>query len=105
MMMNHIRTKIDLVRKLLDEMENEYHFTEILTSLSSNHQIDFEKCLPEKVYFNLIKHIVEQDDLPKNIDGINVYMDNNDQITRYEFISFFAENITPKNYVNIVWEN
>ena len=104
-MMNHIRAKIDLVRKLLDELENEYHFTEILTSLSSNHQIDFEKCLSERVYLHLIKHIMDQDDLPKNIDGINVYMDNNDQITRYEFIFFFAENITPKNYVNIVWED
>ncbi len=82
-MMNTIKTKIVIVRKLLNEMEKEYHFTEILTSLSSKHRMDFEKCLPEKVYFDLIKHIVDQDNLPKNIDGINVYMDNNDQITRY----------------------
>lgn len=37
-MMDTIRIKIEVIRKLLDEVGNEYHFAEVLNAFSSNRQ-------------------------------------------------------------------
>ena len=102
-MMNNISNKINIIRKILNEIESENQFTEILRKIPGNSKRDFKDCSPEQIYFDLIPYIVNQDDLPKNVCSINVQVDNNNQITRYEFISFLSPTASHKNYINIIW--
>ena len=102
-MMNNISNKINIIRKILNEIERENQFTEILCEIQGNSKRDFKDCSPEQIYFDLIQYIVNQDDLPKNVCSINVQVDNNNQITRYEFISFLSPTASHKNYINIIW--
>ena len=101
--MNNISNKINIIRKILNEIERENQFTEILCEIQGNSKRDFKDCSPEQIYFDLIQYIVNQDDLPKNVCCINVEVDNNNQITRYEFISFLSPTASHKNYINIIW--
>lgn len=101
--MNNIRNKIDIIRKLLDEIESEDQFTDILNAISPNSQKDYEHFCPERVYFELIKHIVDQDNLPKNVYGINVHMNNRNEMIGYELISFSVKTSNNKSYINIIW--
>ena len=101
--MNNNRSKIDIIRKLLDEIESEDQFTDVLDALSPNSQKDYENFSPERVYFELIKHIVDQDNLPKNVYGINVHMNNRNEMIGYELISFSVKTSNNKSYINIIW--
>ena len=102
-MMNNISNKINIIRKILNEIENENQFTAILRKIPGNSKRDFKDCSPEQIYFDLIQYIVNQDDLPKNVCSINVRVDNNNQIIGYELISFPAPTVSHKNYINIIW--
>ena len=103
-MMSGNKNKIDIIRKLLDEIESEDQFTDVLDALSPNSQKDYENFSPERVYFELIKHIVDQDDLPNNVYGINVHMNNDNEMMGYELISFPVKTSNNKRYINIIWE-
>lgn len=102
--MNWVQSKIDIIRKILNEIEREDRFTEVFRRISVNTQRDFEDFSPEQIYFDLIKQIVDQDDMPENVHNINVYMDTNDQILRYELISFASKVLNDTGYINIIWE-
>lgn len=97
------KNKIDIIRKLLDEIESEDHFTDVLDALSPNSQKDYENFSPERVYFDLIKCIIDQDDLPNNVCGINVHMNNDNEMIGYELISFSVKTSNNKSYINIIW--
>ena len=102
-MMKNISNKINIIRKILNEIESENQFTEILCEIQGNSKRDFKDCSPEQIYFDLIPYIVNQDDLPKNVYSINVQVDNNNQIIGYELISFPTPTVSHKNYINIIW--
>ncbi len=102
--MNSVGNKIDIIRKLLDEIESEDQFTDILNDLSPGSQKDYEHFCPERIYFELIKHIVDQNDLPNNVYGINVHINNDNEMIGYELISFSVKTASNRSYINIIWE-
>ena len=102
--MKNVRNKIDIIRKLLAEIENEDRFTDTLNCLSPNVQRDRLDFSPERIYFNLIKSIIDQDDLPMNVYSINVRMDNNNEMIGYELISLSLKEPSNKGYITITWE-
>ncbi len=55
--MKNVRNKIDIIRKLLAEIENEDRFTDTLNCLSPNLQKDHLGFSPEQIYFNLTTDI------------------------------------------------
>ena len=101
--MNIVQSKIDLIRKVLDEIESENRFTEIFRQIPLNSQRDFKDFSPEQIYFDFIKYIMEQDNLPDNVYGINIHMNSDNVIDHYELISFACETASCKGYINVVW--
>ena len=102
--MTRVQSKIDIIRKILNEIEREDQFTEVFRGISVNTQRDFKDFYPEQICFDLIKQIVDQDDIPENVHNINVYMDKNDRISRYELISFASRALNDTGHINIIWE-
>ena len=102
--MDTVRNKIDIIRKVLNEIESEDRFTDVFRTLPANSQRDFKDFSPEQIYFDLIKHIIVQDDLPTNVCGINIRMDNNNKMIGYELISLSLKAPGNKGYITITWE-
>ena len=101
--MNQVQNKIDIIRKVLSEIESENRFTEIFRQIPLKLQRDFKDFSPEQIYFDFIKYIIEQDNLPDNVYGINIHMNSDNVIDRYELISFACETASCKGYINVVW--
>lgn len=102
--MNNINNKIDVIKKILDEIEEENMYTEVFRSLSVNSQRNFEDFDLEQIYFDLIKNIADQHDLPDNVCMINIYLDDKNRLVRYELISLASKPVMYNNYLNIIWE-
>lgn len=101
--MNQVQNKIDIIRKVLSEIESEDRFTEVFRRIPVNSQRDFKDFSPEQIYLDFIKYIIEQDNLPDNVYGINIHMNSDNVIDRYELISFACETALCKGYINVVW--
>ena len=101
--MNKVQSKIDIIRKVLSEIESENRFTEIFRQIPLNSQRDFKDFSPEQIYFDLIKYIIDQDQLPMNVCGVNIYMNSNNEIEKYELIAFAYDAALSKSNINIVW--
>lgn len=102
--MNRVQSKIDIIRKILNEIEREDRFTEVFRGISVNMQRDYKDFSPEQICFDLIKQIVDQDDMPENVHSINIYVNPNDQIWRYEFVSFAGIPLNNDGCINIIWD-
>ena len=102
--MDTVRNKIDIIRKVLDKIEGEDRFTDVFRTLPVNSQRDLKDFSPEQIYFDLIKYIIDQDDLPMNVYSINVRMDNNNEMIGYELISLSLKEPNNKGYITITWE-
>ena len=49
--MNRVQSKIDIIRKILNEIEREDQFTEVFRGISVNTQRDFKDFSPEQILF------------------------------------------------------
>ena len=103
--MNNIQNKIEIIRKLIDKIESENDMTELLQGISSNSRKDFKDYSPEQVCFDVIKQIVDSEELPENIQSINIYMAPNNQILRYELVSSPYKVLSDTDYINIIWDD
>lgn len=101
--MDIVQSKIDLIRKVLDEIESENRLTELFRQISVNKQRDFKDFSPENVCFDLIKYIIDQEELPMSVYGVNVYINGENKIERYELFSLAYDVSLPKSHINIVW--
>lgn len=101
--MNSIQNKLEIIRKLLDEIEGENHLTDLFAKINPSSRKTFDDFSIEQICFDLVKKIIDQENLPKNVFCINVYMDSNNQITKYELISSFAKEEGDVDYINIIW--
>ena len=103
--MNKVQNKINIIRKILDNIEDECNLTELLRRhVNPNSRQAYKDLSPAQICFDLIKQIVEQDDLPENVHSINIYMDPNNQILKYKLVSFSGELQNSSKYCNIIWK-
>lgn len=99
----NIKNKIDIIKKILEIIEEEYRFTEILTApFESRKNLD-EFC-PEDIYFNLIKIIIEQSNWPDNVCGFNIHLNNYNEIVSLEMIHTKDKNIETSPFVELIWD-
>lgn len=91
--MGIIGRKIEIIKRIVEFVEDEYELSENLMRLSLEPEKDSSsKCFIENIYFDLIKYIINLDDIPMNIIQINVSVDDSCMIYKYEVISSeFAE--------------
>lgn len=102
--MSCVKSKTDLIRQVLDAIEEEDRFTDAFRRLPVNSQRGFDDFSPEQIYFDLIKYIIDQDELPSNVCGIQIHMNNRNEIEGYELISLASDDIALDGNIQIVWE-
>lgn len=102
--MYKVKSKIDIIRKILNTIESENHFTEALKSLTEHSRTD-EEYFMEKVYFDFIKFIIDQDNLPDNIYGIKIRVNKDNEIYGCEFVSIKSNTVQPQKDIEIIWDN
>lgn len=98
-----MKNKIDIIKRLLYELEKENYLTELFKKSSGKSQREFKDFSPETIYLQLIKCIVDLDDIPPNIDAVNVHVDSNNQIIRYELLSSGSKTTSYRINVSIYW--
>ena len=102
--MKNVQNKVDIIRSVLNEIEAENRFTDAFRRLPVNSQRSFDDFSPEQIYFDLIKYIIDQDELPSNVCGIQIHMNNRNEIEGYELISLASDDIALDGNIQIVWE-
>lgn len=100
--MDKTKTKINLIRRVLEEIESEYQFTSILRKIPINADRCFSDFSPETILFDLIKHILDCEELPNNVCRIEIHANNSIDICEYSFVFVTSQNNL--HNIEIVWE-
>ena len=85
--MTVVDIKLDLIKKLIERINSEYQIVEYLLHIGSEPCQNSNDYYFENLYFNLIKYIIDQNDLPTNVCKIIIYVNDDDMISKCEFIS------------------
>lgn len=58
----------------------------------------------EQTYFDFIKFIIDQDNLPDNIYGIKIRVNKDNEIYGYEFVCINSNILPPEKDIEIIWD-
>ena len=102
--MYKVKRKIDIIRKILNAIESENQVTEILRGLTAHSRVDNEEYFTEKVYFDFIKFIIDQNNLPEDVCGIKIRVNKDNEIYGYEFVSIKSNILPSEKDIEIIWD-
>lgn len=101
--MNKLNRKLLLIKKLLGEIEDECKLALVLHEDSQANQINPDIAENLQIHFEIVKYIVNIEEVPENICVVRAYLTSDNHIQRVEFYSIPISESTKSLEIDIRW--